>query len=111
MDSSGENARKLFESGDESAIGTVSWSPDGQRINYLRDQGSEITSLSRDLKGNPPTTFEFPGELKGRDINHGLSLPDGRAILSVTEEGTMGNTCNFWIKKRTRIPAKLRHGV
>ena len=100
MDSSGENAHKLFESGDESAIGTVSWSPDGQRITYLRNQGSEITSLSRDLKGNPPTTLDLPPELKGRDINHGLSLPDGRAILSVTEEGTMGNTCNFWIQEK-----------
>jgi eukaryotic-like serine/threonine-protein kinase len=106
MDSSGENARKLFESGDESAIGTVSWSPDGQRITYLRDQGSEITSLSRDLKGNPPTTFEVPLELKGRDINHGLSLPDGRAILSVTEEGTMGNTCNFWIQEKSSNTGK-----
>jgi len=99
MDSSGENARKLFESGDESAIGTVSWSPDGQKITYLRDQGSEISSLSRDLKGNPPTTFELPPELKDRDINHGLSLPDGRSILSVTEDGTMGSTCNFWIQE------------
>jgi len=106
MDSGGDNARKLLESGDESSIGTVSWSPDGQRVKYLRDQGSEITSLSRDLKGNPPTTFEPPPELKGRDINHGLSLPDGRAILSVTEEGTMGDTCNFWIEEKNTNTGK-----
>ena len=106
MDSSGENARKLFESGDESAIGTVSWSPDGRRITYIRDQGPEITTLSRDLKGNPPTIFGLSPELKGRDINHGLSLPDGRAILSVTEEGIMGNTCNFWIEEMNPATGK-----
>jgi len=106
MNSNGENARKLFASGDESTIGTVSWSSDGRRITYLRDQGSEITSLSRDLKGNPPTSFEIPPELRGREINHGLSLPDDRAILSVTEEGTMGNTCNFWIQEKNPSTGK-----
>jgi hypothetical protein len=97
MDSNGEHAHKLFESGDESAIGTVSWFSDGQRVEYLKDDGSSITAFTRDLKGGAPIVVETPTGLKGRDIGHGLSLPDGRAILSVSELGTIGETCNFWM--------------
>ena len=108
MDANGEQARKLFESGDEDTINTASWSADGQRMIYARDRGAEVTLFSRDLKGGPPTLLERPAEIKEKKIDFGITLPDGRSIFSVTEEGTIGTaTCNFWAVKNDLRTGKL----
>jgi serine/threonine protein kinase len=97
MDASGEHARKLFESGDEDTINTASWSADGQRMIYVRERGAGVKLYSQDLTGGPPTLLERPAEIKDKKIDFGITLPDGRSIFSVTEEGTIGTaTCNFW---------------
>ena len=90
MDANGEHARKLFESGDEDTINTASWSADGQRMIYVRERGAGVKLYSQDLTGGPPTLLERPAEIKDKNIDFGITLPDGRSIFSVTEEGTIG---------------------
>jgi Tol biopolymer transport system component len=109
MNAKGENARKLFESGDEDTINTASWSADGQRLDYARDRGAEVTLFSRDLKGGPPVLLEWPPEIADKRIDYGITLPDGRSIFSVTEEGTIGSTetCNFWLVKNDLLTGKV----
>ncbi len=108
MDAHGEHASKLYESGDDSSIGTASWSADGQRIVYAQDQGSEVMLYSRDLNGGPPVLLERPPEIRDKRIDFGLTLPDGRTIFSVAEEGTIGgSTCNFWSIKNDLLTGKV----
>jgi serine/threonine protein kinase len=91
----GENARKLYEADEQSAICCVNWSKDGQRIVYLKSDESGDTVLSRDLKGGPTTTIFEPRETK--DIREFLWLPDGRLLYSVEEPGSvLGSACNLW---------------
>jgi serine/threonine protein kinase/Tol biopolymer transport system component len=99
MDSNGNNARKILESGDESSIGVFTWTADGKRVGYLRDDGSAITSTKYFWEGDHlgrqiPNTDPFPHFFGTRDITDGQELPDGRVILSVSEPETGGY--NFW---------------
>lgn len=104
MDASGNNARKLLESGDESAIGTFLWSPDGRRVSYLRNNESGHTAASFPWDGRNPTSlkessvYDIEPLFDSKSVYDGLELPDGRTIFSVKETGTVGGeTCNFWI--------------
>ena len=97
MGPTGEQARKIYEDGGEdSFIGGLIWSPDGQRAIYDRTEGLFLgtdTLLSVDLKGGPPTPLLSPSETK--NIRDYAWLPDGRLIYSVTEPLPEGNTCNY----------------
>ena len=105
MDSNGNHAHKILESGDESGIGVFLWSPDGKRVSYLRDTGSTIAStrylwegdhLGKEIFRADP----FPDFFGTREIFDGIELADGRAIFSVQEDGTVGCcSCNFWTVK------------
>jgi eukaryotic-like serine/threonine-protein kinase len=104
MDASGDNARKILESGEESAIGTFLWSPDGRRASYLRDNGFALTATSFLWDGSNPTNlkqssaYDIEPLFDSRNAYDGLELPDGRTIFSVKETGTIGGeTCNFWV--------------
>jgi serine/threonine protein kinase len=100
MGPTGEQARKIYETdGEDSAIGGLIWSPDGQRAIYDRTEGLILgptesdTLLSVDLKGGPPTVVLSPSETKNmRDF---AWLPDGRLIYSVDEPLPVGSTCNY----------------
>ena len=95
MDANGENAHKLYESDENSAICCVSWSGDGQRIIYVKTDQSGDTFVSRDLKGGPAATILAPPMTK--NIRDFLWLPDGRFLYSVEEPGSFfGSACNFW---------------
>jgi len=108
MDVNGEHARKVFESGNEDTINTVSWSADGERLVYARDAGAEISLFSRDLKGGPPVLLERPSEIADKWIDYGITLPDGQTIFSVTEKEAIGtNTCNFWALKNDLRTGKV----
>jgi serine/threonine protein kinase len=99
MGPTGEQARKIYEAGGEdSAIGGLIWSPDGQRAIYVKTEGlilgpNDNTLLGVDLKGGPPTIVLSPSETK--NIRDYAWLPDGRLIYSVTEPLPEGNTCNY----------------
>ena len=108
MDASGAHERKLFESGNEDTINTATWSADGQRVVYARDHGAEVALFSRDLNGGPPVPLQRPAELKDKRIDFGFTLPDGRSIFSITEEGTIGMAnCNFWAVKNDLRSGKI----
>jgi len=91
----GEQARKLYDTGEDSSIGVYYWSPDGQRIIYSKIDGSGNTLLSRDLKGGPVTVLFPPSEMEKMSQDF-TWLPDGRLIYSVREPGAIGDTCNYW---------------
>jgi serine/threonine protein kinase len=94
MEPDGQQARKLFDTDANSTIGVALWSPDGQRIVYVRTDRSGDTFLSRDLKGGP-TVIVF-GRSETKNINDGLWSPDGRLIYSVRDPQSIGDTCNYW---------------
>jgi eukaryotic-like serine/threonine-protein kinase len=95
MGSSGEQARKLFDTDEESSIAGMGWSPDGKRVLYVKTDQSGDTLLNRNLTGGPRTTLFAPGEMKKvRDL---IWLADGRLLYSREEpESFFGSACNFW---------------
>jgi len=95
MRSDGEQARKVFEIDENGSIGGLTWSPDGQRVIYVRAKGSpnNIDFVSGDLNGGPLTFIPPPFDTK---LNYGsVVLPDGRLIYNLGELGSM-YTCNLW---------------
>jgi serine/threonine protein kinase len=95
MGPGGENARKLFETAEESSIGGLSWSPDGKRVLYYKTDQSGDTILSRALENGPPSTVFGPAETKKLDDL--LWSADGQLLYSVQEpESFFGSACNFW---------------
>ncbi len=107
MASSGDQARKLFDTDEESSIGGLSWSPDGKRVLYVKTDQSGDTLLSRNLTRGPPTTLFAPGEMKKvRDV---IWLADGRLLYSREEpESFFGSACNFW---EMRLDARTGEAV
>ena len=95
MASSGDQARKLFDTDEESSIGSLSWSGNASRVLYIRSDPSGDTLLSRDLKSGPPRILFGPSEMK--KVNDLLWLSDGRLLYSAAEsESFFGSACNFW---------------
>jgi serine/threonine protein kinase len=95
MGSNGENARKLYDTDENSAIGPVTWSPDGLRISYVLSSEGAHVAYSRDLIGGPPVVG-----IHDLSSTFGvLMLPDNRALYSREEPGAPENTCNFWTAK------------
>jgi eukaryotic-like serine/threonine-protein kinase len=107
MDSTGGNARKIFEN---DAVGGLGWSPGGRRAWYLRSSGPELRDADfkwlsfpwengRIVAGSSPTdiTPSF-----GMDNTNDIAvLPDGRSLYSVRDGGSIGSeTCNFWSQQR-----------
>jgi eukaryotic-like serine/threonine-protein kinase len=107
MPSSGDQARKLFDTDEESSIGGLSWSPDGKRVLYAKTDQSGDTLLSRNLTSGPPSTLFGPGEMKKvRDL---IWLSDGRLLYSREEpESFFGSACNFW---EMRLDARTGEAV
>jgi eukaryotic-like serine/threonine-protein kinase len=94
MGPDGANARKVYYTDENSALGGVAWSPNGKLIAYSRIDSEGASLLSRDLKGGPPNTI-FPPSV-GNQIFEYLWLP-GRLIYSMAEPQALGGSgCNFW---------------
>jgi eukaryotic-like serine/threonine-protein kinase len=96
MGPDGENARKLYETDENSGINGVTWSPDGKIIVYTRADASGTTIVSRDLNGGPVTTLVPPSV--SNDIHSYIWLRDGRLIYDRVETEAMLGVieCNFW---------------
>jgi eukaryotic-like serine/threonine-protein kinase len=92
MGPNGENAKKLYDADENSAICCVAWSPGGQRILYVRTDQSGETLVTRDLQNGSVTQVLSPSELHG--INDFAWLADGRLLYAKWESG--GSSCNFW---------------
>jgi serine/threonine protein kinase len=107
MDTRGNKARKLFDTGEDGSVYGPGWSPDGGRTLYIKTDQSGDTLLSRDLKGGPPSTILGPHEMK--QVKDFLWLPDGRLLYSVAETDSFpSSVCNFWemrLDRRTGQPS------
>ena len=94
MKADGQGARRLDEEGEHTSFDSVVWSPDGQRLAYLKFRetpGNFETAIeTRDLKGGAPIAITSRNGI--------LSLywmPDNRLIFSQQEDSDQ-NTCNLW---------------
>ena len=97
MGPDGENARKVQETNEGSAIGGFGWSPDGKRYVYVLTDSSGDTLFSRDTRGGLPVTLFRPSELAG--TTDFVWLYDGRLVYSIKEpesQGNSGSACNYW---------------
>ena len=93
----GEQARKVFDVDVDGWIGALTWSSDGQRIIYLRQDGPSGPNtyfVSGDLKGGPLTKIVPPFD--PTRMGAFIWLPDGRLIYNLSEPDFKGITCNLW---------------
>jgi Tol biopolymer transport system component len=116
MDANGEYARKLFEVGEDGTLWGISWSPDGQRITYVKTDATGDSLLSGDLSGGSIVTLMPPSEFK--NVNDFVWLPDGQFSYSVSEPEYKRNrpTCTYWEErfdtrtgKRAEKPKELKN--
>jgi len=105
MGPNGEQARKVFETGEDSTIGAFFWSRELTRVYYVRTDKSGDTLLSRDLNGGAPTIV-IPPDAMVNDPGM-IVLPDGRFLLAVNEPDSTDGTCNFWTAKIDPQTGKL----
>ncbi|MBZ5658266.1 MAG: protein kinase [Acidobacteriia bacterium] len=112
MRPNGEQARKFQETSEDTSISNMGWSPDGKRYSYIFADASGESMLSRDITGSPAVTLFQSSELK--KTNDIVRLHDGRLVYDMTESGSQGTVCNYWITrldlssgKRLEAPRRL----
>jgi DNA-binding winged helix-turn-helix (wHTH) protein/Tol biopolymer transport system component len=86
MDTRGQQARKLYDASENTAIGGLNWSRDGQRAIYFQIGASSGELVSRDLRGGPAITLVGSSDLSS--LTDFVWSPDGRLIYA--RDG------NFW---------------
>ncbi len=112
MDSQGGNPQKVvaLALGDNEGVGSVRWSPDGQRLAYTKARRTPAgdyqfaTIESCDLKGMEPTVIVSEPDLPLRDF---WWLPGGRIVYSRREKSRFSADDNLWqidIDSRTGTP-------
>jgi serine/threonine protein kinase len=95
MGPNGEEARKFFDSEENTAICCLSWSPTGERIFYVFTDKDGDRLVSRAVQGGAITTVFSSSELSR--INELSWFPDGRLLYSQEEPGSFfGSACNLW---------------
>jgi eukaryotic-like serine/threonine-protein kinase len=103
----GENARKLYESDENGAVGGLMWLPRGQRVVYGVTDKSGDSLVTRELKGGPVTTILFPPDMK--KMQEIAILPDGRLLYTLPEPDAVGNSCNYWTQHLDERTGTLDH--
>jgi eukaryotic-like serine/threonine-protein kinase len=93
MGPNGEQARKLRETNESSAIGAFGWSPDGKHYLYVSGDKSGATYWSQPVEGGRPITLFRDAELQKMDDNNWLH--GGRLVYSLHETQN-ANVCNYW---------------
>jgi serine/threonine protein kinase/Tol biopolymer transport system component len=94
MKADGQDARRLEDGAKHVSFDNVIWSPDGQRLAYLKFRDtpgdSETIIETRELKGDAPT------KIASSELIWSLSwMRDDRLIFS-RREGSDQRTCNLW---------------
>jgi eukaryotic-like serine/threonine-protein kinase len=94
----GEQARKLYETDENSAFRAFKWSPDGKRLAYIKFKTRENSHAGSvetlDLKGEPSAPILSVSNV---DLLHDyLWLADGRFIYALEDQGSGGKACNLW---------------
>jgi serine/threonine protein kinase len=93
MGPTGEQARKIYESDENSSIQGPQWTSDGRRLGYLKIDKSETSIETRDLQGGP--SVRVLSNI-GDSLMDYFWLPDGRMFYVLIERGPNEYTCNFW---------------
>jgi eukaryotic-like serine/threonine-protein kinase len=107
MGPDGEDARKLYEIGENGAMCCLHWFPHGQRVWYGTTDKVPGGIVSRDLSGGPVTPIYPPSEPK--TSWEYTVLPDNRLLFPIGESGAVGQTCNYWVMpldERTGTPTE-----
>ncbi|HWU37761.1 MAG TPA: hypothetical protein VN203_08890, partial [Candidatus Acidoferrum sp.] len=106
--SQGDNPQKVLALGEDELLNGVRWSPDGQRLAYLRVQrtpeGYRASIETCDLKGASRTVVVPDSDLWLTDL---YWLPDGRIVYS-RRESVDSSDDNLWqigIDTHTGAPA------
>ena len=90
----GSHARKLWKTDERSDFENVRWSPDGQRLTYVKVHSSggasESRLESRALNGGPPTVIASPAPVDYDWVSH------GRIIFARVEADPLSNGTNLW---------------
>lgn len=113
MGSAGDQARPLFAAAGNSSVSRVQWSPNGQRVSYLRTDDSGDLLESRDLNGGDAATVLLPSVMK--NVGDFSWLPDGRLLFAVRQSQPLGETYNYWMVRldeagrSTEAPQQITH--
>ena len=109
MGPNGEQPEKLLAANDGSAFAAVKWSPDGERLAYLRlrliqtrqhEDRFEISIETCDLKGPSPSTV-----FSSSTVRDFYWVSPGRIIYSRADTEPNGKSDNFW-----EVPVDPRTG-
>jgi len=96
MSSQGDNPQKVLTAGENGWLEQVHWSPDGQRLAYLKVQRTaeryERSIETCDLKGASPTVVVSEMDVKVSDFGW---LPNERIVYS-RRESSSSNDDNLW---------------
>lgn len=93
MGAQGENPHKFLIAAEGESLDYMSWSPDGQRIVYVRYHGGEASIESRTLKGEQLTTILSDP----RFFAWGLWwFPNGRMVFTAREPEPNQNDSSLW---------------
>jgi eukaryotic-like serine/threonine-protein kinase len=92
----GDQARKVFDVDENGLVDALTWSQDGQRIIYIRQEGrdKDFYFASGDLTGGAFTKIVPPADPKR--MGNFIWLPDNRLLYRLDEPGFKSLTCNLW---------------
>ncbi len=93
MGAQGENPRKFLTAPEGESLNYQVWSPDGQRVAYVRYHGHDASIESRDLKGEELTTVVSDPKLLAEIF---WWFPNGRMIFTAKEPEPNQNDCSLW---------------
>jgi Tol biopolymer transport system component len=121
MAANGEEPRRIFSAEEGFFLTWVQWSPDGQRIAYLKSHvGSDRMECAieiRKLNGDRPTGIVSDAKLCGRYTDF-TWLADGRIIYSLAEAPPNQYRSNLWelkidpdTDKASGVPRRLTNWV
>jgi serine/threonine protein kinase/Tol biopolymer transport system component len=96
MGSQGDNPQRLLALGQNERVGSTCWSPDGQRLAYIKVEHTpekQLTSIETcDLKGANRTVVVSEADRHFEDF---CWLPDGR-IVYARQEAQQSSDANLW---------------
>src|SRR6516162_967006 len=94
----GEQAHKLYEAEEKSAICCLRFLPGGQRVSYISTDEAGDSLMARDFPSGPVTTLVPASETK--KMGDFVWLPGGRLLYSAPCSGIFADeACNFWIMR------------
>ncbi|HEY6289948.1 MAG TPA: hypothetical protein VI455_00075 [Terriglobia bacterium] len=94
MGSQGENPQKVLALGEGDWLQSVHWSPDGQRLGYIREQPGQPDSIETcELNGASRTVVVPDPDLSLSDF---CWLADGRIIYTRLESPRARHNLNLW---------------